>query len=474
MTATATATATSTATSGRSEHADAAVEPGVIAPEWLADRVSGRTGDLADAVADLIRSGELAAGDRLPTVRSLAKVGGLTVGAIVHAWGQLQEQQFVQTRRRGGTVVLPPRDSVPERGIPDWRGVDLAQNAPDVTLQPSLSDALMSSLDSETLNVFGRELMTERLRRAVESKWPFTPQAWATAGGGTEALLLSIEAAAPSGSTIAVDEPLGPGVLDTIRDLGLNAIGVDWDAEGPLPDSLDKACANGAVAFVFQPGAPFAVDHVVTATRTEQLADVLARHPVVWIIEDDSIGPLGYDALPSMGAILPDRVLRIRSYCKAYGIDVRTSILGGSRELIEAAMKLRSHGVGSNSRILQNTLAYLIGSDEAQRTVTCARERYAARRTALVDALVTRGIDAEAGAHSLVVWVGVSDETAALVALARQGISVGAASRSFVNPSGRNLLRISATQLPDELEFIGKLADLVAVAVQESAREFSD
>lgn len=450
------------------------VDSDAIAPEWLFERIAGRTGDLADAIADLIRSGELSPGDRLPTVRALAKGGEVSVGSIVHAWGQLQEQGFVQTRRRGGTVVLPPRDSVPERGIPDWRGVDLAQNAPDLALQPSLSDALMSSLRAETLNVFGRELMTERLRAAVAVGWPFEPQAWATAGGGTEALLLAIEAAAPPGSTIAVDEPLGPGVLDTIRDLGLHAIGVDADSDGPKPDSLDTALHSGAVAFVFQPGAPFAVDHVVSAERTSELARVLERHRGVWVIEDDSIGPLESEELPSLGVVLPDRVVRIRSYCKAYGIDVRTSVLGGSKDLIESAMKLRSHGVGSNSRILQNTLAYLIGSDDATRSVSFARDRYASRRGALLGALRARGIEAFAGRHSLVVWVAVTDETAALVALARQGISVGAGSRSFVEQSERNLLRISATQLPDETEGIDQLADLVAVAVAESAREYFD
>lgn len=448
-------------------------ESDTIAPEWLGARVVGRAG-LADAVAELIRSGEIAAGDRLPTVRSLAKSTELTVGAIVHAWGQLQDQGFVQTRRRGGTVVLPPRESVPERGIADWRGVDLAQNAPDLSLQPSLADALLSSLAAETLNVFGRELMTKRLQSAVSPTWPFEPQAWATAGGGTEALLLAVEAAAPPGSTIAVDEPLGPGVLDTIRDLGLHAIGVGAEADGPRPDDLEAALTAGAVAFVFQPGAPFAVDHVVTPERTAHLACVLAAHPGVWVIEDDSIGPLDSADLPSMGSALPDRVVRIRSYCKAYGIDVRTSVLGGSRDLIEAAMRLRSHGVGSNSRILQDTLAYLITSDDAERAVRVAQERYAARRTALIDALADRHIDARAGTRGLVVWVTVSDETAALVALARQGISVGAGSRSFVESGGRNLLRISATQLPDDTAKIGQLADLVAVAVAESAREFFD
>ena len=87
---------------------------------------------------------------------------------------------------------------------------------------------------------------------------------------------------------------------------------------------------------------------------------------------------------------------------------------------------------------------------------------------------MARGVDACAGANSLVVWVTVSDEAAALVALARQGISVGAGSRSFVGTTARNLLRISATQLPDDTEGIDQLADLVATAVAESTREFFD
>ncbi|MGC0366506.1 DNA-binding transcriptional MocR family regulator [Rhodococcus sp. 27YEA15] len=137
-------------------------------------------------------------------------------------------------------------------------------------------------------------------------------------------------------------------------------------------------------------------------------------------------------------------------------------------------MKMRSHGVGSNSRILQNTLAHLIGSADAARAVSVAHERYASRRTSLLNALIDRGIEAFAGPHSLVVWVTVSDETAALVALARQGISVGAGSRSFVEAPERQLLRLSATQLPDDREQIGQLADIVAGAVAESSREFFD
>jgi hypothetical protein len=43
-----------------------------------------------------------------------------------------------------------------------------------------------------------------------------------------------------------------------------------------------------------------------------------------------------------------------------------------------------------------------------------------------------------------------------------------------VRAPSRQLLRLSATQLPDDPDLIGQLADVVAVAVAESSREFFD
>jgi DNA-binding transcriptional MocR family regulator len=322
-----------------------------------------------------------------------------------------------------------------------------------------------STLDPESLNVLGREVMTERLREAVEGEWPFRPEAWMTAGGGTEALLLAIESAAPRGSIVAVDEPLAPGMLDTLRDLGVTAIGVAADAAGPMPSALIAAFDAGATAFVVQPGAPFAARHVLTAERAAELAEVIAaRSERIWVVEDDSIGPLETAPSPSLGGRLHGRVLRIRSFCKAYGIDVRTSVMGGPAELISRA----------NSRILQNALAHLIRSPEAAALVALARARYASRRAALVDALTTRGLTAHAGEHAVVVWVEVPEETQALIALARRGVVVGAGSRAFVDPPDRSMLRISVTQLPIDPALIGELADYIAEAARSSSREFFD
>lgn len=450
---------------------------GRIPSQWLAERIVDTSANgIGQAVAGLIRSGEVERGAQLPTIREFARITDTSIGTVLAAWSSLREAGLVETHRRGGTTVaLDPVITPHGRPFAGWSAIDLAQSAPDIALQPELGAALLSTLDSKNLNVFGREYMTERLLTAVAPTWPFDPEAWATAGGGTEALLLATAAAAPPGSVVAVDEPVGPGFLDTLRDLQLTAIGVEADEEGPTVDSLREALKHDPVAFIFQPGAPFAVNHAVSARRAQQLAELIGKQTdPVWIVEDDSIGPLSVSESPSLGTHLPRQVIRIRSYCKAFGIDVRTSVLAGSKELIERTIALRSFGVGSNSRILQDALAHLIGSAEAAAAVNTAKSTYAARRAALTNALRDEGVSVRSGPESLVVWVEVNNETDALLSLARQGISVGAGSKSFVQAPSRPLLRISITQLPDEDEPIRQLARTIAQASNASSREYFD
>ncbi|MGE9808578.1 MULTISPECIES: GntR family transcriptional regulator [unclassified Janibacter] len=56
-------------------------------------------------VAGHIRAGALHAGDRLPTVRSLAADLGVAVGTVQRAYRELEAAGLVTTRRRAGTTV---------------------------------------------------------------------------------------------------------------------------------------------------------------------------------------------------------------------------------------------------------------------------------------------------------------------------------------------------------------------------------
>lgn len=56
-------------------------------------------------LAGHVASGRLRAGDRLPTVRTLAADLGVAVGTVTRAYRELEAQGLVASRRRTGTVV---------------------------------------------------------------------------------------------------------------------------------------------------------------------------------------------------------------------------------------------------------------------------------------------------------------------------------------------------------------------------------
>ena len=65
-------------------------------------------------LAELIESGVLAEGTRLPPVRQLAGDLELAAGTVARAYSELESAGLVVTRRGGGTVVAPRRELSPE------------------------------------------------------------------------------------------------------------------------------------------------------------------------------------------------------------------------------------------------------------------------------------------------------------------------------------------------------------------------
>lgn len=56
-------------------------------------------------LAALVEAGELGAGDRLPTVRRLAKDLGLAVNTVARAYRELEAAGLIETRGRAGSFV---------------------------------------------------------------------------------------------------------------------------------------------------------------------------------------------------------------------------------------------------------------------------------------------------------------------------------------------------------------------------------
>lgn len=450
---------------------------------WLATRLQANTAkDLGTGLSNLIDGGELMPGAQLPTIRDFARAAGVSPGTVVAAWGRVRDTGRLDTRRRGGTVVVDRRGQLATRIRHfDWSGVEMSLVTPDPKLRPDLGHALTQGLATEDLHAAKRSYITPSLLRCVEPRWPFPAEAWNCVGGGTEALVLATAAAVTTGAadtsrraTVAVEEPVSPGYLDILRDLTIESVGLRSDVEGPTPASVAEALQRGVSALVLQPSGAYALTGALTPRRAAELVGVISRlGPGTPVIEDDSAGPLA-DAEPAtLGDLLPGRTIRIRSYCKAFGIDLRSAVIGGSAELVERTVRLRSFGMASNSRILQNALAYLVTDESTDHLMRLARASYRRRRAAALDAFAHAGLEVSSGDNGFVIWVRVPDETTTLINLARQGIVVAAGAKSFISDT-EGLLRISLLQLPDEAELIMQLAAAVRDATSAAEREYFD
>lgn len=79
-------------------------------------RLSGSeppTNQIRDQISGLIASGRLAADDRLPSVRQLAKDLGVAPGTVAKAYRALETEGLLVTRTGGGTRVSAAATSTP-------------------------------------------------------------------------------------------------------------------------------------------------------------------------------------------------------------------------------------------------------------------------------------------------------------------------------------------------------------------------
>ncbi len=79
-------------------------------------RIDGRAGtppfeQLKLQVIEKIRSGELAAGAKLPTVRHLAEELGLAANTVARAYRELEHAEIIETRGRNGSYVAATGDA---------------------------------------------------------------------------------------------------------------------------------------------------------------------------------------------------------------------------------------------------------------------------------------------------------------------------------------------------------------------------
>jgi DNA-binding transcriptional MocR family regulator len=421
--------------------------------------------EITASVEEGVRSGALTPGQVLPPVRTLAQSLGVAPATVAAAYRTLRERGVVETAGRKGTRVrpTPPVASRAARPVAAPPGtVDLATGEPDRRLLPALGPFLRR-LATDAGDPIGYaygplpELVEAATRRFAADGVPVgEDSAIAVTSGALDAIERLLAGRLRLGDRVGIEDPCWANLVDLVAALGLQAVPIPVDDDGPTVDGLRRALAAGVAAVVVTSRAQNPTGAAVSAERAARLRRVLAGAPEVLVIEDDHAAELA--EVPLSTVVTPGRPWAfVRSLSKPYGPDLRIAIVAGDAATIARLEGRQQLGARWVSTLLQRLVVYLWHDDRVAATVDRARREYDRRRTALVTALAARGVPAR-GRTGINVWVPVEDEAGAVAALRDLGYAVAPGSLFRLQaPPG---LRISVGSL--DLSDVNRLADAVA------------
>jgi DNA-binding transcriptional MocR family regulator len=430
---------------------------------------------IAGAIARLINSGDLAPGDRLPTVRELATDLGVSPATVSHAWQALAGVGLIVSRGRSGTFVraertawLPPRSRGQAEPQHTVTRLDLSTGTPDPLLLPDIGPALSRvSSRAGTSSYYDLPVLPE-LERVLRDAWGYDVEAVTVVDGAMDAISRSLDLVLRYGDRVVVENPGFPPIFDLLEHYGVERLPVELDEHGIRPDSLAEALKRSPAAIVLQPRTHNPAGVSMSLDRARELARLIGTTrtaAATIVIEDDHSGEISTSDDVSLGRFIPERVVHIRSFSKSHGPDLRIAAVGGPREFVDRLVARRILGPGWTSRMLQTVLHDLLTDRTTVAQVALARATYSDRQAQLGAALAANGCLMRVP-DGINLWLPVRDERAAVVNLAAAGIRVAPGTPFIPGPleAGGGFVRVTAGMVREDVASVGALLAAAAQA----------
>jgi DNA-binding transcriptional MocR family regulator len=217
-----------------------------------------------------------------------------------------------------------------------------------------------------------------------------------------------------------VEDPAYIGILDLLLALSLVPVPVAVDELGLDPEAFDAALRRGVEAVVIVPRAQNPFGSAMDPERERTLRGILDSHPDVLAIEDDHCGAVAGARFSTLVGARRTRWAIVRSVSKVLHPDLRVALVAGDETTIARVEGRQALGTRWVSHVLQALVVELLADPEFQARTERARDAYASRRLALVEALARHGIEAH-GRSGLNVWIPLREEASVVRALDAAG-----------------------------------------------------
>ncbi|MEO0500785.1 MAG: pyridoxal phosphate-dependent aminotransferase [Pseudomonadota bacterium] len=251
-----------------------------------------------------------------------------------------------------GEPDFPVPDHANEAAIQAIRDGKSKYTAPDGT--PELKDAIREKFARDNGLDFARDEITVNV-------------------GGKHTIFNAMLATLDRGDEVVIPAPFWVSYPDIVSFAGGTPVIVECPASAGFkmtPAQLDAAIGPKTKWLIFNsPSNPTGAAY--DRGEIEALAEVLRRHPHVWILTDDIYEHITYDdfrfhTLAALAPDLKDRILTMNGASKAYSMTGwRIGFAGGPKPLIKAIGKLQSQSTTNPCAIAQEAArAALIGPQD--------------------------------------------------------------------------------------------------------------
>jgi len=450
---------------------------------------------IADGIRDALTAGRIAAGQRLPPTRDLAKALGVNRNTVVAAYDLLIETGEATGHAGRGTFLAGPRPTAAPPGDRDpWYGAfSRAVEGPSVG---SLLAVYSVATAHEGISLAGSypagDLMpVEPFRRAVETVLreravevlSYGPTAGygplretiaagmrrrgsvcdaatvLVTNGSQQALELALRTLLDPGDAVAVEDPTYTGAISVLSALGARLVGVPMDEEGLRPDLLAQALERHRPRVLYvQPTFHNPTTRVMGEARRREILALAERHGAL-VVEDDWAGDLRLDGtdLPTLHALdRGRRVLHVSTYSKKLLPGLRIGWITAPAPVFERLVALKQIEDCGTSPLVQAALHAFIAAGAESEHLTRILPAYRARRDAMDEALresfpaTARWTRPTGGLFTWVTLPGGIDGDELFAAARNRGVLVGRGSLFHVNGGGRDTLRLTFSSATEE------------------------
>lgn len=416
---------------------------------------------VVDRYAQAIRSGQLPAGSRLPTHRTLAAGERISLATATRVYRELEEMGLVSGETGRGTFVrdlsLPPGHGVDQQVVAA-DVVDLNFNYPSL---PDQGDALREALrqlamagdiDSHLRYQPHAGRLAERdiIARHLTCQH-FAPDAENVliVNGAQHGLAVTVMGLLRPGDVVAVDALTYSGFKALAALYHLELAAIPCRPEGPDLQALQTLCQQRRVRAVYtMPTLHNPLGWVLNTGQRQALADLARQHDLL-IIEDAAYARLVSHPPPPVVSYAPERTVYVTGFSKNIATGLRVGVVISPpryRPEIERAIRATTWNTPT---LISSLICAWIEDGTVARFET--QKRQDARQRQQVAREVLCGLPVVSHPDSYFVWLPLGEESRAdrlANALMERRISVSTAEPFCVSATIPQALRIALGSVP--------------------------